>query len=132
MSHADTKHAHLKLMPILAHESLYIGVDIGKRKHVAGFVSTTLLQRYQRFDGCPAFPFEQSREGFRALVERMRTYTSLESCYALMEQTGHYHKALEQYLQELDLPVYIMHVQHRQTGMVKLESKPARHLTERA
>ena len=25
-----------------------------------------------------------------------------------MEQTGHYHLALQQYLQELDIPIYVM------------------------
>jgi hypothetical protein len=44
----------LQMIPLLANESLYIGVDIGKFKHIAGFVSTTLLARYQRFEGCPA------------------------------------------------------------------------------
>jgi hypothetical protein len=28
---------------MLLHESLYVGIDIGKAKHVAGFVSITLL-----------------------------------------------------------------------------------------
>ncbi len=86
----------LKAVPQLAHESVYIGIDIGKSKHVAGFVSTTLLQRYQRFEGCPAFVFDQSREGFRALVERIQVLAPLEQCSVIMEQTGHYHKPLEQ------------------------------------
>jgi hypothetical protein len=55
---------------MLPTEAMYIGVDIGKFKHVAGFVSKTLLERHQHFENCPAFTFEQSREGFRALVDR--------------------------------------------------------------
>ena len=108
----------MKLVPAPVNEPLYIGIDVGKLKHVAGFVSTTLLQRYERFEGCPAFPFEQSRDGFRA-------YTPLESCYVLMEQTGHYHKSLEQYLLDLDISVYIMHVQRRPTGMIKTDKRDA-------
>ena len=124
-----TKHtsnpSHLKAVPQLAHESLYIGIDIGKSKHVAGFVSITLLQRYQRFEECPAFVFEQSREGFRALIERIQAFAPLEQCFIIMEQTGHYHKPLEQYLLELDLSVYVMHVQSRPGGMLKTDKRDA-------
>ena len=34
----------LTALPMLPNESLYIGVDIGKFKHVAGFLSKTLLR----------------------------------------------------------------------------------------
>jgi hypothetical protein len=37
-------------VPMLLHESLYVGIDVGKAKHVAGFVSTTILERHQRFE----------------------------------------------------------------------------------
>ncbi|GHO57852.1 hypothetical protein [Ktedonobacter robiniae] len=89
----------------LANESLYVGVDIGKRSHIAGFVSKTLLQRHERFEGCPVFAFDQSREGFRCLVDRIQTYVPLAQAYVMVEKTGHYHKALVQYLQELDVSV---------------------------
>jgi len=71
-------------LPILPTEAIYIGVDIGKFKHVAGFVSKTLLERHKHFENCPAFTFEQSREGFRALVERIRAYGPLEHCFLLL------------------------------------------------
>lgn len=58
----------LQVIPMLLHETLYVGVDVGKKAHVAGFISTTLLSRYQRFESCPALSFDNSREGFRALV----------------------------------------------------------------
>src|SRR5256885_8681073 len=105
--------------PMLLHESLYVGIDVGKARHVAGFVSTTLLERHQRFEACPALAFENSREGFRALIERIQSLAPLEHCFILMEKTGHYHLALQQYLQECDLPVYTMHVQTRPAGMRK-------------
>ena len=75
-------------LPMLLTEPLYIGVDIGKFKHVAGFLSKTLLERHKHFEHCPAFTFEQSREGFRAFVERIQVYCPLEHCFLLMEQTG--------------------------------------------
>jgi transposase len=96
-----------ELLPILAHDTLYLGVDIGKKAHVAGFISSTLLTRYQRFEHCPALTFDNSREGFRALIDRIKTYVPLTQVYAVVEVTGHYHRALLQYLQELDIPISV-------------------------
>lgn len=115
----------LQALPLLKQESLYIGIDIGKARHVAGFVSMTLLERHQRFEACPALAFENSREGFHALLERIRTLAPLEHCFVLMEKTGHYHKALVQYVQDLDIPVYLMHVQERPKGMMKTDKRDA-------
>jgi hypothetical protein len=115
----------LAVLPMLPHESVFIGVDIGKFKHVAGFVSKTLLERHQHFEHCPAFLFEQSREGFRAFVERIRSYCPLEQCFILMEQTGHYHRPLQHYLLELDLPVYVMQGPRREAGMLKTDKRDA-------
>jgi len=115
----------IKDLPMLPGESIYIGVDIGKFKHIAGFVSKTLLERHKHFEHCPAFLFEQSREGFRAFVERIRAYCPLEQCFILLEQTGHYHRPLLQYLLESDIAVYVMHVQSRQTGMLKTDKRDA-------
>ena len=46
--------ADLKAVPMLVNEALYLGIDIGKAKHVAGFLSKTLLERHGRFEACPA------------------------------------------------------------------------------
>ncbi len=110
---------------MLLRESIYIGVDIGKFQHVAGFVSKTLLERHQHFEHCPAFLFEQSREGFRAFVERIRAYCPLEHCFLVMEQTGHYHRPLLHYLLALDIPVYVMHVQSREAKLLKTDKRDA-------
>ena len=118
-------HPDLKAVPMLLNESLYIGIDIGKGKHVAGFLSQTLLERHERFEACPALVFENSREGFRLLIERIRSSSPLEHVFVLMERTGHSHRALEQYLQELDIPVYVMHVQSRPAGMLKTDKRDA-------
>jgi len=115
----------LRAVPMLPNESLYVGVDIGKARHIAGFVSKTLLERHERFEACPVLSFENSRAGFRALVERIRAYVPAEQCFVLLEDTGHYHRALVQYLLELDLPVYRMHVQQRPKGMVKTDKRDA-------
>jgi len=43
----------------------------------------------------------------------------------LVEHTGHYHRSLVQYLQELDLPVYVMPVQQRPKGLLKTDRRDA-------
>lgn len=111
--------------PLLAHESLYVGIDVGKHEHVAGFLSTTLLGRYLHFEACPNLRFENSRTGFRQLVDRLRAYVPLQQCYVVLEKTGHYHKALVQYLQELEVVVYLMHVQERPRGLMKTDKRDA-------
>ena len=93
-------------------------------------MSLALSQRHFSNDisvlkSCPAFIFEQSREGFQAFVERIRAYCPVEQCFILMEQTGHYHRALQQYLLDLDLPVYVIHVQRREAGMIKTDKRDA-------
>jgi transposase len=122
---AGKAHADLQALPMLCHETLYVGVDVGKKTHVAGFISTTLLSRHQRFESCPALSFDNSREGFRALVDRISTYVPLTQVYIVMEITGHYHRPLLQYLQEMELPTYIMHVQKRQEGLLKTDKRDA-------
>lgn len=115
----------LKAVPMLLNESVYIGVNIGKGRHVAGFLSKTLLERHGRFEACPALAFENSRQGFRTLINRLRELAPLEHCFLLMERTGLYHRPLEQYLQAFDVPVYLMHVQHRPAGMLKTDKRDA-------
>ncbi len=111
--------------PQLANETLYVGVDIGRKAHVAGFISSTLLARHQRFEHCPALAFENSREGFRSLIDRIQTFVPLTQIQALLEVTGHYHRALLQYLQELDIPVFVIHVQKRAEGLLKSDKRDA-------
>ena len=122
---ANAKRSDLNVLPMLRNESLYVGVDIGKQHHVAGFVSNTLLKRHEHFKGCPVLIFDQSREGFRQLIDRVQSFVPLEQCFFLMEKTGHYHRALELYLLELDISVYVMHVQERPMGMLKSDNRDA-------
>lgn len=125
MSRPNIARPALQVIPLLKQEPLYIGIDVGKMKHVAGFVSSTLLERHQRFEACPAFAFDNTREGFHALLERIGTLAPREHCFVLMEKTGHYHHALQQYLQEQDFPVYLTHVKSRPVGMLKTDKRDA-------
>ncbi len=76
--------------PLLAQEMLYVGVDIGKRAHVAGFLSVTLLSRHQRFEHCPALSFDNSREGFRSVLDSIQTFVPLTQAQVLLAR----HRAL--------------------------------------
>ncbi len=120
-SQATTLHS----IPQLPDETLYVGIDVGKYSHYAGFISRTLLQRHHHFEGCPTLTFSQSREGFSALVGRIGEWVPLAQATVLLEQTGHYHRVLVQYLQELDIPVYIMPVQKRPVGLLKSDKRDA-------
>jgi hypothetical protein len=128
MAKAARKDGVLTTLPMLRNESLDVGIDVGKQSHLAGFVSTTLLGRYERFEGCPVLKFEQSREGFRSLIDRIRSFCPLEQVYVLLKKTGHYHQALVQYLLEMDISVYMMHVQTRPSGMIKTDKRDALNL----
>ena len=39
MAKRATQRADLKAVPLLLNESLYVGIDIGKGRHLAGFLS---------------------------------------------------------------------------------------------
>ena len=125
MTSKEKRRPDLKPGPMLLHESVYVGGDGGKAKHVAGFVSTTLLERYQRFEACPALVLENSREGVRTLIERIGSYVPLEQVSVLLKHTGHSHRALVEYLQELAISVSLIPVQERPAGLLKTKKRDA-------
>lgn len=106
-------------------EILYIGIDIGKKSHVAGFVSDSLLQRYERFTKCPIMPVPNGRLGFTALAERIASYVSPDRCMVLLEHTGHFHHAVRDYLHDLGICVYTRHVQKRDKSQQKTDKHDA-------
>src|SRR6266498_2929374 len=83
MTKRAVQRSDLKVVPAPLNESLYVGIDIGKNRHVAGFLSQTLLSRHERFEACPALVFENSREGFRLLIERICSLAPLEHLFVL-------------------------------------------------
>jgi transposase len=107
---------------------LSIGIDIGKSSHVASFLSSALLAQYHRYEACPTLAFEQSRSGFEKLFSVMTQYAPVEQCHVLLETTGHYGRALEQFLQEKGVIVYQVHVQEREKGRQKSDKRDAQAL----
>ena len=94
---------------------LFVGIDIGKTSCVAAFLSTDLLARYHRYESCPTLNFPQTRTGFEKLLATIARYGAVSDCHLLLELTGHYGRALEQYVLEQGLSVYQVHVQKRET-----------------
>ncbi len=96
--------------------TLYVGIDIGKTSHVAALLSIALLNKHRIYEHCPTFAFEQSHAGFEKLLTAIRLHAPLSDVRILVERTGHYGRALEQYLQEQEVAVYQIHVQERPKG----------------
>jgi transposase len=106
---------------------LYVGIDIAKASHTAALLSNVLLVKNGRYETCPILNFKQSRAGFESLFTAMTNYAAPENCHVLLENTGHYGRALEDYLQEKGAIVYQVHVQERQ-GQNKSDVLDARAL----
>jgi transposase len=118
----------LAVVPYLQRESLYVGIDVGKKEHVAAFVSRTLLESAKRYEACPLMRFENNRLGFRALVTRIGEDVPLEQAFVLLEKTGHYHLALREFLLEMDITVHEMAAMERKREMLKTDKRDAQRL----
>src|SRR5437879_5534548 len=95
---------------------LFVGIDVAKTSHIAGFLSSSLMARHKRFTLCPTLKFEQSRTGVDALLKRIKAYGPLSRCCVLLEQTGHYHRALEETLQAEGITVYLIAVHQKKAN----------------
>lgn len=105
---------------------LFVGIDVSKASHIAGFLSSSLLEKHKRFNVCPTLKFEQSRTGVDALLKRIKGYGPLSQCCVLLEQTGHYHRALEEALLEAGLAVYVVSIHQKKiNGLDKTDKKDA-------
>lgn len=118
----------LAVVPFLQRESLYIGIDVGKKEHVAAFVARTLLESHKRYEACPVMRFENNRIGFRALVTRIGEYVPLEQAFVLIEKTGHYHLALREFLLEVDITVHALAPMERKREMLTTDKRDAQRL----
>src|SRR6266700_963865 len=109
-------------------DTIYVGVDIGKTGHYAGLISTPLLDHHKVFSRCPAFAFSNSREGFEKLLHAIKIHVSrLKNAHVLMERTGHYGAALEQFLQEHGVTLYRIQAMKRY-GQEKSDRRDAQAL----
>ncbi len=108
--------------------SLYVGIDIGKFSHVASLLSSQLLFQHHRYEACPTLSFEQSRSGFEKLLSALTEHAPPSACHVLLENTGHYGRAIEQYLQEKGVQVYRISVSTEKRGKQKSDKRDAQAL----
>ncbi|SRR5579884_2957359 len=104
--------------------NLYVGIDIGKSRHAAALVSESLLARHARFQDCPVYFLDNARPDFEKLYSELCKLASPEHIHVLMERTGHYGFALEQFLYERGVQVYRMHV-HKHLAKRKTDRRDA-------
>lgn len=82
---------------------LYLGIDIGKRTHVASLISEKGKVLFK------AFSFANSTEGGEALINQLQKFVdSKEDLEVGMEATGHYWLSLYSYLLDQSLKVYVV------------------------
>lgn len=114
--------------------TLFVGIDVGKDAHVAGFVSAALLGHHRRFERCPTLRLENSRSGFQALVLVITAHygVSLDQVAVLLESTGHYHLNLRDFLLEHEIAVYVSHARHRLGGLEKSDKRDSLSLASTA
>jgi transposase len=72
--------------------TLYVGIDIGKRRHQAAFVGDDGQERAK------TLRFDNSTEGYRALKDRLKEAANGGGVRIALEATGHYWMALYQRL----------------------------------
>jgi transposase len=123
---ARPKSLHTQLAPT---PPLFIGIDVGKQRHVAAFVSASLLKQ-KRFEQCPVFSFAQSREGLLAFLAQVKGYVSSPcSAAVILESTGHYHRPLAEFLAAEGFRVYVVAIRtKRAVGQNKTDTYDARRL----
>ena len=106
---------------------LFVGIDIGKTSHVASLLSTVLLSKHHRYEACPTLKFDNTRTDFAKLLKTLISHAPLTECRIIVERTGHYGRALEQYLREHSVEVFQVHVLERPKGS-KSDIRDARRL----
>lgn len=94
---------------------LFVGIDVSKRSHVAGFLTSELLQ-VKRFLLCPTHKIEQSRSGLDFFLKLVQTFgASPQTTAVVMEQTGHYHLPLLEALQAEGFACYVVAIHRKKT-----------------
>ncbi|MBS7528862.1 IS110 family transposase [Fusibacter paucivorans] len=82
---------------------LFLGIDIGKRTHVASLISEKGQVLFK------AFSFNNTLEGGEALINKLQNFVdSYDEIEVGMEATGHYWLSLYSFLIDQNLKVYVV------------------------
>ena len=69
---------------MLGENMLYLGIDVGKRNHVASLMDENAKILFK------AFSFSNTTDGASGLLEKLSAYTDKDNVEIGMEATGHY------------------------------------------
>ena len=81
---------------------LYLGIDVGKRNHVASLMNESAKLLFK------AFSFSNTTGGANTLLEKLSAHTDKNNIAIGMEATGHYWLSLYSFLLEKGFTVYVV------------------------
>lgn len=81
---------------------LYLGIDIGKRNHVASLIDEKAKILFK------AFSFSNTTDGANSLIEKLSAHTDKSNVEIGMEATGHYWLSIYSFLIEKGFTVYVV------------------------
>lgn len=81
---------------------LYLGIDIGKRNHVASLIDESAKLLFK------AFSFGNTTEGANSLLEKLSVYIDKYTVEIGMEATGHYWLSIYSFLIEKGFTVHVV------------------------
>lgn len=81
---------------------LYLGIDVGKRNHVASLIDENAKILFK------AFSFSNTTDGANSLLEKLLAYTNKSNVEIGMEATGHYWLSIYSFLAEKDFTVHVV------------------------
>ena len=81
---------------------LYLGIDIGKRNHVASLIDEKAKILFK------AFSFSNTTDGANSLIEKLSAHTDKSNVEIGMEATGHYWLSIYSFLIEKGFTVHVV------------------------
>lgn len=81
---------------------LYLGIDIGKRNHVASLIDENAKILFK------AFSFGNTTDGANSLIEKLLSYADKSNVEIGMEATGHYWLSVYSFLIEKEFTVHVV------------------------
>ena len=81
---------------------MYLGIDIGKRNHVASLIDENAKDLFK------AFSFSNTTDGANSLLEKLSAHTDKSNVEIGMEATGHYWLSIYSFLIEKGFTVHVV------------------------
>lgn len=86
---------------MLGENMLYLGIDVGKRNHVASLMDENAKILFK------AFSFSNTTDGANGLLEKLSAHTDKSNVEIGMEATGHYWLSIYSFLMEKEFTVHV-------------------------